>query len=302
MADIININEAWQGHAGLEVEAFIKRQITALLTAMGGKFGAVDRIGTDLVFYDQENGNVLGTVSLSGQNYAINIQSNLSQVFYVLSDEATKMMTISPTTSVSSFGSQTSEDYPETYNYIVAVNNGGGYVNKVSGTIGIHGSATFDIRPFLSTGDNYIRVSVTGQQSNQTRSMVFTGILTTLTMSVNHTWQNVWNQGQDYVITGIRFAGSVVKTLHVSVNNVECDPVVYPANQSYTTTATYYTIPRTAFPQGNNQVCSIKLWMTAEGVSTPVISYNIMCVAEGDDTCARKVLARLFSSIRRLFR
>ena len=284
MADIININEAWQGHAGLEVEAFIKRQITALLTAMGGKFGAVDRIGTDLVFYDQENGNVLGTVSLSGQNYAININCNLSQVFYVLADEATKMMTISPTTSVSSFGSETAEDYPESYNYVVAVNNGSGYQNKVSGNIGIHGSATFDIRPYLATGDNYVRVTVTGQQSNQTRSMVFTGILTTLTMSCNHTWQNVWNQGQDYVINGIRFAGSVVKTLHVSVNNVECDPVVYNANQSYTTTATYYTIPASAFPGNSNSVCSVKLWMAAEGVSTPVISFNIMCVAESDDT------------------
>ena len=294
MADIIDINEAWAGHAGLEVERFLKRQLGIALAASEGKFGAVSRIGTDLVFYDEENGNVLGTVSLSGANYTIEPHCNLGQTFFVLADETTKIMSISPTTSVSQFGSQTSENYPETYTYVVAVNTGSGYVNKLSGSIGIGGTASFDIRPFLATGENYIRVSITGESSHQTRSVVYTGTLTTLTLSCSHTWQNVWNQGQDYNITGIRFAGSVVKTLHVSVDDVELLPARdYAANQSYTTTATYYTIPASAFPQaaalrglrsGNAQsgVHSVKLWMTAQGVSTPVISYNIMCVAEGD--------------------
>ena len=294
MADIIDINEAWAGHAGLEVERFLKRQLGIALAASEGKFGAVSRIGTDLVFYDEENGNVLGTVSLSGANYTIEPHCNLGQTFFVLADETTKIMSISPTTSVSQFGSQTSENYPETYTYVVAVNTGSGYVNKLSGSIGIGGTASFDIRPFLATGENYIRVSITGESSHQTRSVVYTGTLTTLTLSCSHTWQNVWTQGQDYNITGIRFAGSVVKTLHVSVDDVELLPARdYAANQSYTTTATYYTIPASAFPQaaalrglrsGNAQsgVHSVKLWMTAQGVSTPVISFNIMCVAEGD--------------------
>lgn len=285
MADIVDINEAWNGHSGLEVETFLKRQLAVALSASEGKFGAVQLVGTNLVFYDEENGNVLGSVSLSGQNYTINIASNVAQTFYVLADETTKMMTISPTTSVSSFGSQTTEDYPENYSYVIAVNTGNGYVNRLSGNIPIHGTASFDIRPYLATGDNYIRVTITGELSRQTRSIVYTGTLTTLTMSVNHTWQNVWNQGQAYNITGIRFAGSLVKTLHVSVNNVEQTPVEYAANQSYTTTATYYTIPASAFPAtGGSGVYSVKLWMTAQGVSTPVISYNIMCVKENDNT------------------
>lgn len=277
MATITDISEAWNGHSGLEVESFIK-------SVLGSKIGYVALVGTNMVFYDEESGTEIASISLGGQNYTINIASDVQQTFYVLADETTKVITITPTTTVSQFGSSTSENYPEGYNYTVAVNTGAGYVNRLSGVISTGGSASFDVRPFLATGDNYIRVTVTGLLSGQVRSTVYTGTLTTLTMSCAHNWQNVWNAGEDYNITGIRFAGSLVKTLHVSVNDVEQATVDYAANQSYTTTATYYTIPASAFPANASGVYSVKLWMTAQGVSTPVISYNIMCVASGDST------------------
>lgn len=286
MANIINIQEAWAGHSGSEVEAFIKQQLTALFASLGGKFGHVEFNSSTMTitFYDEPGGTALGTVQLGGQVYTIAVACNLAQVFYVLADETQKIMTITPSTTVSSFGSSTQEPFPESYTYTVAVNSGSGYVDRASGTIATGGSASFDVKPYLATGDNYIRVSVTGSTSGQTKTTVFTGTLTTLTMTVNHNWQNVWTQGQDYNITGIRFAGNLYKTLHVSVNDVECTPVEYNPNQSYTTTATYYTIPATAFPSGGSQVVSVKVWMTAQGVSTPVVSYNIMCAASGDTT------------------
>ena len=296
MANIENINEAWAGHSGLEVESFIKGQITALSAALGGKFGDVqfNPQTMTMTFYDEPGGTVLGTVQLGGQIYTIAMACNLSQVFYVLADETEKIMTITPSTTVSAFGSSTQEPFPESYTYVVAVNSGAGYIDRVTGNIATGGSASFDLKPYLSTGDNYIRVSVTGTSSGQTKTTVFTGTLTTLTMSCNHTWQNVWMQSMDYNIVGIRFAGNLIKTLHVSLDDVELDPVTYSANQSYTTTATYYTIPASAFPvlatrglrsaNARSGVHSVKLWMTAQGVSTPVISYNIMCVAEGDNS------------------
>ena len=286
MANIENLAEAWDGHSGLEVESFIKSQLTALAASLGGKFGhvAFNAQTMTITFYDQPGGTVLGSVQLGGQVYTIDIQSNLSQVFYVLADETTKMMTITPSTTVSSFGSSTQEPFPEPYTYVVAVNSGSGYVDRVDGSITTGGSATFDLKPFLSTGDNYIRVSVTGTSSGQTRTMVFTGTLTTLTMSCNHTWQNVWHQGDSYNITGIRFAGNLIKELHVSLDGVELTPVTYSANQSYTTTSTFYTIPASAFPSGGSAVHSVKLWMSAQGVSTPQVSFNIMCAATDDTT------------------
>lgn len=286
MANIEDLTEAWAGHSGLEVESFLKSQLTLLAASIGGKFGhvAFNSQTMMITFYDQPGGTVLGTVQLGGQVYTIDIACNLSRVFYILADETEKIMTITPSTTVSSFGSSTSEPFPEPYTYIIAVNSGSGYRDVAEGNITTGGSASVNLKPFLATGDNYIRVSVTGTSSGQTNTTVFTGTLTTLTMSCNHTWQNVWTQGQDYNITGIRFAGNLIKELHVSLDNVELTPVTYSASQSYTTTATYYTIPASAFPSGGSAVHSVKLWMSAQGVSTPQISFNIMCAATGDTT------------------
>ena len=167
MANIVDINEPWRDHDGIEVETFLKAQLTALSAALGGKFGHVEFNSQTMTitFYDEPGGTVLGTVQLGGQIYTIAVACNLSQVFYVLADETTKVMTITPSTTVSSFGSSTQEPFPEPYTYVVAVNSGSGYIDRVTGTIETGGSASFDIKPYLSTGDNYIRVSVTGTSS-----------------------------------------------------------------------------------------------------------------------------------------
>lgn len=291
MANIGDITEAWAGHSGLEVETFLKQQLGALDATLRGKFGYVEfnTSTMSLVFYDQEGGTQLGAITLSGDVYTVTVQSNLSQVFYVLADETTKIMTITPSTTVAPFGSSQTSAFPESYTYAVAVNTGNGYITRITGDIDEGGSASFDLRPYLATGDNYIRVSVTGITSGQTRTTVYTGTLTTLTMSCNHTWQNVWSEGQDYVINGIRFAGNLVKTLHVAITNslgqtTELPFVEYRANQSYTTTSTTYTISYESFPElEHNGIVTISLWMTAQGVSTPVTSFQIMC-AKTDDT------------------
>lgn len=279
MANIQDITEAWQGHSGLEVETFIKAMLN-------GKFGYAQMVGTNLVFYDKESGTPLSSINLGGQNYTVNIACNLSQTFYVLSNEVTKMMTITPTTTISTFGSSSSENYPESYTYTVEVNSGTGYGLKLSGNIATGGSATFDVRPYLANGDNYIRVSVTGTASGQVRTTVFTATLTSLAMNVNHAWQEVWNEGEGYTITGIRFQGSIAKRLHVSITyngvTTELPYVDYGPNISYITTATYYTISSEYFPQMQSSgLCTINLWMTAQGVSTPTTSYNIMCAKTG---------------------
>lgn len=285
MSAIQDLSEAWAGHTGLEVETFLKQQIGSAIAAAGGKVGFVEMVGTDLKFYDSEGGTVIATISLGGDVYNISIDTSTGQVFYILADETEKIVTITPSTTVSAFGSQESEPFPEGYSYVVAVNTGGGYINRITGEINVGESGSFDIRPFLATGDNYIRIAVTGLTSGQTKTVVLTGTLTTLTMSVNHAWQNVWHEKESYTITGIRFAGSLIKYLHVALDDVEFDPVPYSAGQSYTTTATTYTIPASAFPASSgNGIHKVTLWMAAQGISTPVSTFYIMCAAEDDTT------------------
>jgi len=152
MSAIQNINEPWRDHSGLEVETFLKAQIVSTIASIGGKIGFVEMVGTDLRFYDYEGGTVIATIPFGGDVYTISVESNMGQSFYVLADESTKVMEITPSTVVGSFGSSATEDFPEDYSYIVAVNTGNGYVNRLSGNIANDATASFDIRPFLATG------------------------------------------------------------------------------------------------------------------------------------------------------
>ena len=289
MANINDITEPWNGHSGLEVETWLKQQLSSQLALIGDKFGDAAFTGSEFVFYDEPGGTVLLRVPLTGDVFTIDLHCDTPQAFYVLGDETSKTMTIAPTTSKGSIGSSETEPYPEDYTYRVEVNNGSGYITRIPETLirqSEGGTATFEIRNFLSVGDNFIRVVVTGQSSGQVRSSVFTATVTTLWLTVSHAWQTVWEQGQPYTITGIRFAGAIAKTLHVSVDGSEeyTVPASYSASQSYTTSPTTYTIPAEAFPATENGIHVVRLWMTAQGVSTREAVFNIMCVAEGDTT------------------
>lgn len=293
MANIEDFNEPWNGHSGLEVETFLKGQLGAMSAALDGKFGYVsfNPNTMSLLFYDKQGGTVIGDITLGGEVITIDLHCNLPQSFYILADESSKVMTLTPTTSKSQFGSSSSENVPELYTYTILVDTGSGYVPRASGeTRQVGETISVNLKPFLLTGDNYIRVSVTGQTTGKTQTTVFTGTMTSLFLSCSHSWQNVWQEGSDYVLNGIRFAGSLVKYLHVSVKKglieTELPIVEYGANVSYVNTTTTFTIPASAFPitGETSDICVVNLWMTAQGVSTPIVSFNIMCAKAGDTT------------------
>lgn len=285
MGSIGNIQEPWHGHTGLEVETFIKSQLSALASM---KFGRVEWDGSSLTFYDEEGGSIIQSVSLGGEVYTITVDSDLGTAFYVLGSETTKVITLTPTTEVGSIGSSEREPFPEAYTLAMAIDNGSGYrpipLPSEQSNIPVGGSSSIDLRPYVINGNNYIRFTFTGLTSGQVKSMICTATVTSLQMSCNHTWQTPWEEGQDYTINGIRFAGSLEKVLHIAVDGTEVGTVPYSANQSYTTTATSYTIAASYFPADSSGVHTITLWMTATGVSTPVIPLNIMCVMSGSTT------------------
>ena len=286
--DIENLNQSWKydeanglPYSGDAVESFIKYMF-------GTKVGHIEFVDGALQIYDEENGTLLQSISLSGTHFAVAFASNLPTSFYVLADETSKLMTISPSTTQSEI-SQQPQPYTEAngYNYVVAVNSGNGYTpidTGDEGKISDGGTASFDLRPHLATGKNYVRITVSGVDSGAVKTMVYTINLTTLSLTVNHPWQNVWNDGDAYTIRNIRFAGSLVKTLHVSIDGVELPTKTYAENISYTATSTTYEIPASAFPANRNSVHTVRLWMTAPGVTTKAYVYNIMCVTEGDTT------------------
>lgn len=300
MAEIINIQEAWEGHSGLEVEGFVKEQFRQNLTALSGKFGSVAYEGGVMRFYDSDGGTQLGAVTITGTSYSVDVATNIqSSNITVLTSDESYPITLTPTTTSMEFGSTEKNDYPEDYTFSLEVDNGMGYVNKTpeKNSIKQGGSATVDVRPFLKVGTNRIRIVVTGASSRQPKTLGYTATLTSLSLSCSHPWHKVWIQGDSFAITNIFFAGNIAKTLHLKVGESEY-------TKDYTASTSYDKVP-TTFDLTNNTpsesgVVPIELWMTGDGVETKHIHYNIMYVSAEDVgkislICTNKVKSNVYN-------
>lgn len=289
----VPVGTEW-GREKEQIERWIRQQIadaieqmsamrTSLASIASEKFGsAVYRDGT-IYFYDEDGGTAIGSVTLSGTIYTIRVAMNVDPVFSVLTGDVNKYITITPSTTAGALGEE-GVAFGENYTYLVAIDTGAGYISRINGNISNEESAAFDIRPFLTVGVNRVRVSVTGTESNQTKTTILTATLTSLSLNCSHSWYDPWYENADYVITNIYFSGSIPKTLHVKVGDMEWTKA-YRANENYATIATSYTISSEYFPATSESgVHTIELWMTGEGVSTEHIKYNIMCVREGSTT------------------
>ena len=261
----------------------MQAQISALQEAVSTKFGHAVYQGGTIYFYDENGGTVLGSVTLSGTVYTIDIATNVDPIFSVLTGDTSKIITITPTTMAGELGEEP-EPFSENYTYVAAIDTGEGYINRFNGSITAGGSASFDIRAYLAVGTNRIRISVTGAESGQTKTTILTATLTSLMLSCSHSWYTPWYDGEDYTVNNIYFSGAIQKTLHVKIGETELTRT-YRANENYSTVATNFVIAAEYFPADlSSGVHTIELWMTGEGVSTQHISFNIMCVLEGDTT------------------
>lgn len=271
----------------------INRRITALELSVvnqeqiiSSKFGHAEYRDGTIYFYDEQGGVVLTTLSLSGNIYTIDIGYTGSSVFSVLTGDTHKYLTIEPTTTLqTSIGGQ-STPVTEAYDYVVAINTGSGYVNRISGN-NITSATSFDIRPWIVVGTNMIRISVTGRTSNTTKTLTLTCTLTSLSLSCLHNWRTPWNEGEAYTVQSIYFAGAIQKTLHVGVDGTEIPELAetFSPSENASTIAKSITIPASDFPVGANDPSgshTVEIWMTGQGVETSHISFNILCVKAGE--------------------
>lgn len=266
----------------LELVSTIKDQVRQNIADIGGKFGSVAYEGGVIRFYDSDGGTQLGAVTITGTSYTVNVATNItSSNFTVLTSDEQAIITLTPTTKSMEFGSSVGEDYPEDYTFKLEIDSGSGYVDRTpeGNSIKQGGSASVDIRSFLRTGTNRVRIVVTGASSNQPRTLGYTVTLTSLSLSCNHPWHKVWFGGQEFAITNIFFGGNIAKTLHVKVGEMEY-------TKDYTASTSYDKVP-TTFALTNNTpaesgVVPVELWMTGDGVETKHIYYNIMYVAIED--------------------
>lgn len=296
--------------SGESVQRYIKSRLAEISEKPSYGDYSVDQNGPQLNFYSQEGDErPLFSIRISTTVYIIDIASkvngaDVSGTFTVLSSDAQTNLTISASSKWGNLGSDDYQDFPESYSCYVYIDSGNGYMQRGDMLpIPDGGSATIDIRQWLSIGDNRVKVTVTGTESGTTKSAIYIATVTSMSLNVTHSWWTPWIGGESYTISNIRFAGNVEKTLHVELDGTEMLTETYSASTSYTTTSTSVVLASSAFPEPLDEsdesdaslsgIHTIRLWMTsgsgANEVSTQAFVYNIMCIDASETSTAKLI-------------
>ena len=265
------------------VQRFLKSKIQEQMSALEGKIGWLRYEGGNITFYDKQDGNAIGSITLSGTIYSIKLQSDTSQTFFVLTTEDTHYISITPSSKSGELGGSMS-DFIEDYTYTVSVDNGNGSFKEIlSGTCVNGYTIRENIRNYITTGTNRIRFIVTGNESGQSKAQVFTCTLTNLSLTCNFSWWKPFIQGQNYYIDNIYFGGNLAKTLYVMINDDEEQlyNINFSSGTNYLTTGYQFSMSD-KFPNEGTGVHKVEIWMAGDGVETPHYVYNMMCIEESD--------------------
>lgn len=265
------------------VQRFIKRQFQEQINSLEEKIGWLRFEGGSIIMYDHQDGTPIGTIMLSGTIYAIDLQSNTVSNFYVLSTENEYIITITPSSKSGTLGGQLT-DFVEDYDYILSIDNGTGEWRELKRGSCLNGqSFSEDIRRYVTTGSQRLRFTVSGKESLQSKSLVYTCTVTNLSLTSNFSWQKPFIQGQNYFIDKLYFGGNLQKTLNIKIDN---DPnqtytKTFSSGQNYQTADYQYNLTE-KFPSGGTGIHTVEIWMEGEGIETPHYTYNIICVETSD--------------------
>lgn len=275
-------------YSGEAVQEFIKKNLRTAVEGFDSKVGAVDYVGGMLNFYNEDGGKVIASVALTGTSYIVTVASSRPATFYVLSNDQDCIIDLTPSTESIEIGQSQRIPFPEDYTYTVEVDSGNGFIDRTPSDNTIRQGATknIDVRKFLTTGINRIRIIVTGVSSGQPRTVVFTASLTSLTLSCTHEWQKAWIEGEEYGIGQILFGGNIQKTLHVMVDDRDYAQT-FSASTNYVNTPYTFDL-KDKFPSTTG-IHRVKVWIEGADVSTTPIEFNIMAVRAADTSTARLV-------------
>ena len=261
----------------------IRASISNALRAAGEKIGWIEYSGGNIIFYTEQGGQQIGSFSLSGTSYSISATSDCSTSFYILTSSASKKITITPASKAVEIGGSPME-YIEDYTYTMSVDTGNGvYVERASGSCMNGENIVEEIRNYVSIGTNRIRFTITGVDSGQTKSVVFTVIVTSLNLISEFSWNKPFVEGSEYAVDGLFFSGKMQKTLYVRMDDDDDQlyTVTFNSGTSYTTSA--YSFDMTHhFPSGGTGIHKLEVWMGGDNVETQHYVYHIICVKSVD--------------------
>jgi hypothetical protein len=312
MAEIIDITTPWEGRTGREVESFIKG-------SLNGKFGAIHIDPSTWTFYffkDEEDKQKFldGDTSVWYKSEGLDVSKKMQQVkiindmestiLYFTTQEEQSVITVGFISQEKNFGD---ENYTEVYEnayFTVEVDksNTGSYVTVVENKRVINGEKlSVDVKNYLATGQNKVRITCTGEQSGKRDTILFTANVTTMYLKAsNFGWHLPFIEGNQYKLGGMLIGGSIDKVLNIRISNENNYAASYKVPLGTATHTInpydYYGLP---FPtEGGTGVYHIELWLDADGLESDHLKYNIMCVAAADQHTAQ--LAVMNSSLSKI--
>ena len=284
----------------------IKNSITDLNNSKSGAFYLDPMTGMFIVFNTEEakqafitNGDksgVIGEFALGGggtstTQYVLTIEGLSTNYRYTTSSEK---MNISCTfTSKVKYGDGDFEEYIEDAVFSVEQYKNGSWVNLGGSLVAYGDTFTFDVKPYMSTGNNTLRVTAAGIVSSAVGVKSTTVNVTSMAiLPMSLDWYTAYKEGDSsFRLGGFKILGSLDKILHIVVRGSDYEKtytIDTIGTSQYEDFAFY--VPNIEHPSKTG-VFKVDVWLeaTATGVLSEVLSFDIMCVAQEDITTAKLV-------------
>lgn len=284
-------------------------EIDSRLAAVDDKIGATYFDSTTMYLYqfadeEEKEAWLADPESITPKRTLFNFAGTMQQVKVIneMSSGTLYFTTKAPSAEVTcSFLSQEKgltesnwTDINEDFEVSVEIDKGntGAFITVVNNVSILNGSKfTFDIKGYIGTGANRVRVKAVGKNSGASGAFVYNVILTTMYLSPsNFTWYLPFVEGNTYVLGGMNIGGNLDKILRIRVSREEVYTKEYEVpigDTMYDSTA--YTFTGLEFPTAGTGVYNVDIWLDANGLTSDHLNYNIICVAAEEATTAQLV-------------
>lgn len=242
-----------------------------------------------------DESGVLGKFALGGggtseTSYRMTINGLQSSYGYTTSSESMPI-TCTFTSQVKYAGEDSYTDLAEDAVFTVSAFKNGGWVELASKIVSSGATFSLDLKPYMATGSNSLKVVATGIVSNASDTKATTVSVSSLSLTpFNFNWWSPFIEGKSYGLGGLKILGSLSKTLHIKVTGSGYSREYTDSIGTEQHDEIAYKFENLVHPSASG-VYKVEIWLTADSVDlqTETLTYNIMCIASEDVSSAKLI-------------
>lgn len=242
-----------------------------------------------------DESGVLGKFALGGggtseTSYRMTINGLQSSYGYTTSSE-TMPITCTFKSQVKYAGDDSYTDFAEDAVFTVSTFKNGGWVELASKIVSSGATFSLDLKPYMATGSNSLKVVATGIVSNASDTKATTVSVSSLSLTpFNFNWWSPFIEGKSYGLGGLKILGSLSKTLHIKVTGSGYSREYTDSIGTEQHDEIAYKFENLVHPSASG-VYKVEIWLTADSadLQTEKLTYNIMCIASEDVSSAKLI-------------